>query len=84
MLAVRGSQIGGLILYGTVFMFAMTSIIKTDTRVMQKMYFRAIAWIIPVSWLKVSLTMAASIIGGLRLDKNLQKDNDANNWGIKS
>ena len=38
--------------------------IKRDDRIFQKIYYRAIAWIIPISWVLMVWSLIAFIIGG--------------------
>ena len=44
--------------------FWLISYIKLENRVIQKIYYRAIAWIIPISWLLTFMMLTAFIVGG--------------------
>ena len=44
------------------FLFSMLSFIKTDNRIMQKLYYRSIAWSIPLSWLFLFTLLIVSIV----------------------
>ena len=44
----------------------LVAYVKTDSRNIQKWYYRAIAWGIPFSWLFALWTMIAFIVGGVQ------------------
>ena len=49
----------------------LLSYIKLDNRTIQKIYYRAIAWIIPLSWLFTFMMLIAFIVGGTQGYTNL-------------
>ena len=53
---------GNVLVYGPLFLFSMLSFIKTDNRIMQKLYYRVIAWSIPLSWVFVFTLLIVSIV----------------------
>ena len=42
---------GTATVFGLLELFTLLSFIKSDSRIMQKIYFRVIAWTIPASWM---------------------------------
>ena len=52
---------GGFFLLG---IFWLLSYIQSDNRIMQKIYYRSIAWMIPISWIFCLWVMIAFIVGG--------------------
>ena len=51
-------------IFGLLFLFSCFSWIKTDGRGAQKIYYRIIAWMIPLTWVLAFWTLMAAIAGG--------------------
>ena len=58
--AVAVLNIGATMIFGLLF-FSLFSWIQTDNRIMQKVYYRFIAWLIPLSWILAVWVMTAAI-----------------------
>lgn len=58
------TTIGSQLVYGFLWLFSLLAFIRTDTRIMQKIYYRMIAWLIPASWVISFWSLLAAIIGG--------------------
>ena len=60
----------GTLMYGmgpafwVLTVFWLLSYIKLENRTIQKIYYRAIAWIIPITWLLAFMMLIAFIVGG--------------------
>ena len=50
--------------FGVLGLFWLLAYIKSDNRVMQKLYYRSLAWLIPISWVFVLWVFIAFMIGG--------------------
>ena len=59
--AVAVLNIGATMIFGLLFLFSLFSWIQTDNRIMQKVYYRFIAWLIPLSWVLAVWVMTAAI-----------------------
>ena len=59
--AVGVLNVGSALIFGSLFLFSLFSWIQTDNRVMQKVYYRFIAWLIPMSWVLAVWIMVAAI-----------------------
>ena len=57
-------QYGFAPIFGALGTLWLLAYIKTDSRIMQKIYYRAIAWGIPLSWLFALWFFIAFIVGG--------------------
>lgn len=53
---------GNALVYGPLFLFSLLSFIKTDNRIMQKLYYRALAWSIPLSWVFLFSVLIVSLV----------------------
>ena len=64
--------------------FWLISYIKLDSRAIQKYYFRAIAWGIPLSWAFALWSMIAFIVGGVTDNGSIGWNMfySCTNWGI--
>ena len=51
-------------IFGALGTFWLTAYIKRDSRIPQKFYYRAIAWVIPLSWVFALWIFIALIVGG--------------------
>ena len=54
-------------LFGCLGTFWLLAYIKRDDRLFQKMYYRAIAWVIPLSWVLALWEFIAFMVGGSQL-----------------
>ena len=50
--------------FGLLGLFWLLAYIKRDNRIFQKIYYRAIAWIIPVTWVLLLWVFIALMVGG--------------------
>ena len=54
-------------IFGCLGTFWLLGYIKRDDRLFQKMYYRAIAWVIPISWVLALWEFIAFLVGGTQL-----------------
>ena len=54
--------------------FWLLAYIKKDNRIFQKIYYRAIAWAIPLSWIVALWILIAFIVGGTQVGGNIGFD----------
>lgn len=55
-------------------LFWLLAYIKRDDRLFQKLYYRAIAWIIPISWVLALWAFIAFMVGGTQVGGNIGHD----------
>ena len=65
-------RFGSAIVFGLLMLFSLFSFIKTDDRIMQKVYFRFIAWMIPSSWILSFIILIYFIAASAKKTKALQ------------
>ena len=61
-------------IFGALGTFWLLAYIKRDDRLFQKMYYRAIAWVIPISWVLALWEFIAFLIGGTQLGGDIGMD----------
>lgn len=55
---------GSFVVYFLLWFFSLLAFIRSDSRIMQKVYYRVVAWMIPISWVMAFWSLLAAIIGG--------------------
>merc|ERR1712151_872740 len=63
---------GNATVFGLLFLFSLFSFIKTDDRIMQKVYYRFVAWMIPSSWILSFIILIYFIAASAKKTKALQ------------
>ena len=61
-------------IFGALGFFWLLAYIKKDSRIMQKIYYRAIAWGIPLSWIIALWVFIALIVGGTQYGGEIGRD----------
>ena len=68
------AQYGIGTIFGALGTFWLLAYIKRDDRILQKIYYRAIAWVIPLSWVFALWMFIAFMVGGTQYGGNIGYD----------